>query len=91
MYHKITHPFIVNMRCSEEVLRKRLLKRGETSGRSDDNEKTILKRFDTYNKETMQVVDYYRGRDMLVEVDADNTVEGIFKELVRKFKDFGIE
>ena len=79
MYHQITHPFIVNMRCSEGVLRKRLLKRGETSGRSDDNEKTILKRFETYNKETMQVVDYYRGRSMLVEVDADNTVESIFK------------
>lgn len=37
------------------------------------------------------MVDYYRGREMLVEVDADNSVEGIFKEMVGKFKAFGVE
>lgn len=34
----------------------------------------------------MQVVNHYRGRNMLVEVDADNTVENIFSDLVRQFK-----
>ena len=34
--------------CSPEIMRKRLLKRGETSGRADDNLSTINKRLDTY-------------------------------------------
>jgi hypothetical protein len=39
----------------------------------------------------MQVVDYYRGREMLVEVDADDTLEDIFGSLVVGFKRFGVE
>ena len=34
-------------KCSLETMEKRLLKRGETSGRSDDNAETIKKRFKT--------------------------------------------
>ena len=33
--------------CMQEEMKKRLLKRGESSGRSDDNEETIVKRFRT--------------------------------------------
>jgi adenylate kinase family enzyme len=50
-----------------------------------------LKRFETYNKETMQVVEYYRGRAMLVEVDADDSVEGIFGNMVKGFREFGVD
>ena len=38
---------------SEDVLVSRLLKRAETSGRSDDNIDTILKRLRTYNESTV--------------------------------------
>lgn len=50
-----------------------------------------MKRFDTYNKETMQVVNYYREKSMLVEVDADNTVENIFSDLINQFREFSIQ
>ena len=33
---------------SQEEATERILKRGETSGRSDDNEETVAKRFDTF-------------------------------------------
>lgn len=36
--------------CPEDVMVERLLVRGKTSGRSDDNEATIRKRFDTFHK-----------------------------------------
>ncbi len=39
----------------------------------------------------MQVVNYYREKNMLVEVDADNTVDGIFTEMVKKFGLFGVQ
>lgn len=39
---------------------KRLLKRGETSGRVDDNEETIKKRFKTFLESSYPVVEYFR-------------------------------
>ena len=50
-----------------------------------------MKRFNTYNNETMQVVNYYREKRQLVEVDADNTVENIFSDLVSQFREFSIQ
>ncbi|KAM3570210.1 hypothetical protein VYU27_007722 [Nannochloropsis oceanica] len=48
--------------CPEDVLIERLLKRGETSGRTDDNVETIRKRFHTYNEATRPVIAYYQGK-----------------------------
>src|ERR1700753_1118818 len=39
--------------CPEETMRKRLLHRGETSGRADDNEESIVKRFKTFEQTSM--------------------------------------
>jgi len=33
-------------------MKSRILERGKTSGRADDNEETLKKRFDTFNNET---------------------------------------
>ena len=43
--------------CPLETLQKRILSRGESSGRSDDNIKSAKKRFDTFQNETMPVVE----------------------------------
>eukprot|EP00198_Chlamydomonas_reinhardtii_P000707 XP_001690042.1 ODA5-associated flagellar adenylate kinase [Chlamydomonas reinhardtii] len=45
--------------CPEEEMEKRLLKRGETSGRSDDNADTIRKRFHTFLEQSLPVKDHY--------------------------------
>lgn len=47
---------------------KRLLKRGETSGRVDDNEETIKKRLDTYYKATEPVIAFYEKRGIVRKV-----------------------
>ncbi|RKP27191.1 adenylate kinase-domain-containing protein, partial [Syncephalis pseudoplumigaleata] len=51
--------FLLNFDCPQELLTARLLKRGETSGRADDNAETIAKRLDTFNKLTQPVIDHY--------------------------------
>ena len=43
------------LECAESVLRERLRHRAETSGRVDDNEESIIKRFRTYNEETLPI------------------------------------
>ncbi|CAM9486246.1 unnamed protein product [Hapterophycus canaliculatus] len=49
--------FTLFLYCPKDELKKRLLERGETSGRADDNVETVLKRFDTFEKESLPVVE----------------------------------
>lgn len=67
---------------SEEELVKRLLKRGETSGRSDDtNENVIRARIVEYRNKTAVVADYYREFDKVVMIKGEGTVDEIFERL----------
>ena len=53
---------------SQDVMVERLLKRGQTSGRVDDNEETIRKRLKTFVDETEPVIKYYQEQDKVVKV-----------------------
>ena len=53
---------------TEDEMLKRLLKRGETSGREDDNEESIRKRFRVYHEQTMPVIEYYNKSQKVAEV-----------------------
>ena len=67
---------------SEEELIKRLLKRGETSGRSDDdNENVIRARIAEYRSKTAVVADYYKQFDKVVMVKGEGSIDEIFQRL----------
>merc|ERR1719253_375996 len=55
--------------ANEEEMEKRLIGRGATSGRADDNIESIKKRFRTYLEETMPIVDSYATKDMVFKID----------------------
>jgi adenylate kinase len=55
----------------------RLLKRAEVEGRADDNAETIRHRMDVYNTATDPLLDIYRERGVLVEVDGMGTIEEV--------------
>ncbi|KAJ5312289.1 hypothetical protein PENANT_c011G07416 [Penicillium antarcticum] len=67
--------------CPEAVMETRLLKRGETSGRADDNAESIRKRFRTFVETSMPVVEDFRGKDKVVTVTADKSVEEVYQEV----------
>ena len=70
---------------SEEELIKRLVKRGETSGRSDDsNEKVIQARIQEYHKKTSSVADHYKKEKKVVMVKGEGTIEEIFNRLTEE-------
>lgn len=56
-----------------ETMVKRLMKRGETSGRADDNEETIKKRLDLYYKATEPVIAFYESRGIVRKVSDSQT------------------
>nr|XP_031533453.1 adenylate kinase isoenzyme 1 isoform X3 [Vicugna pacos] len=64
-----------------ETMTKRLLKRGETSGRVDDNEETIKKRLETYYKATEPVIAFYEKRGIVRKVNAEGTVDNVFSQV----------
>ena len=67
---------------SEEELIKRLLKRGETSGRSDDNNENVIRaRIVEYRNKTAVVADYYKQFDKVVMVKGEGTIDDIFERL----------
>jgi adenylate kinase len=70
---------------SEEELVKRLLKRGETSGRSDDNNESVIRaRIVEYHNKTAVVADYYRQFDKVVMIKGEGSVEEIFERLCKE-------
>ncbi|XP_031457474.1 adenylate kinase isoenzyme 1 isoform X2 [Phasianus colchicus] len=67
--------------AGKETMVKRLLKRGETSGRVDDNEETIKKRLETYYKATEPVITFYKGRGIVRQLNAEGTVDEVFQQV----------
>ncbi|MDB5202258.1 MAG: adenylate kinase [Ferruginibacter sp.] len=67
---------------SEEELVKRLVKRGETSGRSDDNNEQVIRaRIIEYRSKTAMVADYYQQFEKVVMVKGEGTIDEIFDAL----------
>ncbi len=67
---------------TEAELIKRLLIRGQTSGRSDDsNEEIIAARVAEYKNKTEAVADYYRQSNKVVMVPGEGSIEDIFARL----------
>jgi len=72
---------VLSLLVTEAELKSRLISRGESSGRSDDNEEIILKRIHEYHAKTSPVADYYKSKDKLVEVKGEGSVDEIFNAL----------
>uniref|UniRef100_A0ACB8F0D8 Adenylate kinase isoenzyme 1 n=1 Tax=Sphaerodactylus townsendi TaxID=933632 RepID=A0ACB8F0D8_9SAUR len=67
--------------AGKDTMVKRLLKRGETSGRVDDNEETIKKRLETYYKATEPVIAFYEKRGIVRKLNAEGSVDDVFKQV----------
>ena len=70
--------YVVYLRVGNQVNMKRLLKRG----RKDDKPEIIKKRLKLYHQETEPLLDYYRKKGILEEVDGDRPIEIIFEDIL---------
>ncbi|TVY53372.1 Uridylate kinase [Lachnellula cervina] len=78
--------FVLFFDCPEQEMQRRLLDRGKTSGRSDDNAESIKKRFKTFVETSMPVVDYFDGQGRVVKVVATKSPEQVYKETREKLE-----
>lgn len=73
---------MIALEVDDEVLVKRLLERGKTSGRADDaDEKIIRNRITEYYKKTAILKDYYSAQDKYFGVDGMGSIEEITERL----------
>lgn len=77
--------------CPEDVMQERLLNRGKTSGRADDNMESIKKRFRTFVETSMPVVNEFEGQGKVVKILATEAPETVYKNVQAKFKERGVE
>jgi adenylate kinase len=72
---------VISLVADEDEVVARLLKRAVTDGRTDDNEATIRVRQQVYADQTAPLLDLFRERDLLVEVDGLGPVEVVSERL----------
>ena len=69
---------VVGLEVPEDELIKRILLRGQMSGRSDDNEDTARKRLETYHNQTSPLKAYYEEQGKYRAINGLGTIDGIF-------------
>jgi adenylate kinase len=69
--------YAIYLDVSDESILKRLLSRG----RQDDNEQTIRRRLEVYRQQTAPVIEFYRDRSILREIDGDRAMDEVTDSL----------
>ncbi|EAY07691.1 Adenylate kinase family protein [Trichomonas vaginalis G3] len=70
----------------DEELKKRLLNRGLSSGRIDDNEESIKKRLVTYHNQTEAVIGKFRSENKIISVDGNHPIDAVHDDIVVQLK-----
>ena len=72
---------VVVLTVDPEEIVQRLLARAEVEGRADDTEEVIRRRQEVYREQTEPLIDVYRDRGILVEVDGMGEVDQVTKRI----------
>jgi len=72
---------VINLKVDKEELIKRMMKRAEEEKRSDDTEQGIRSRMHEYETKAEPVIDYYRKRGKVTDINGDQSVEKVFKDI----------
>ena len=68
---------MLELNVPDEMLMERLINRGKTSGRADDNEETIAKRLGVYHNQTMPLIEWYEQEGLRNAVKGYGSLEEI--------------
>ncbi len=74
---------VIGLEVEDDELVNRIVARGKTSGRSDDNEATARKRLETYYSQTLPLKDFYLGENKYVTIQGQGNIEDIFADIER--------
>jgi adenylate kinase len=72
---------MIELDVPEDELMKRLILRGQQSGRADDNEETIKKRLVVYHQQTQPLIEWYKREGLHHHINGSGTLERIFADI----------
>ena len=70
----------------DEELIKRIIARGKTSGRADDNEETAKKRLNTYYSQTLPLKDFYIAQGKYATIQGVGDIDEIYSNISKAIK-----
>lgn len=80
----------IALEADDEILVQRLLERGKTSGRPDDqDEDKIRNRYQEYNEKTAPLMAYYQQQNKFYAVNGIGSIEEVTQRLVEVFNQLG--
>ena len=77
---------VIVFEVAQEELIKRILLRGQTSGRSDDTEDSIRVRLEVYKKDTEPLINFYDDKKVVSKINAVGDIDDIYKLISKEFK-----
>ena len=83
-----TVEFVLFFDCPEAVMETRLLQRGQSSGRADDNPESIRKRFHTYVESTQPVINNFAAQSKVQTVSAARSKQEVYADVKRIFTNY---
>ena len=72
---------MIELDVPEEELMKRLILRGQQSGRADDNEETIKKRLVVYHSQTQPLIEWYKNEGIHYHINGLGELDRIFANI----------
>ena len=82
----ITLHAVLNLELTETEAIGRILARGKTSGRSDDNAETAKTRLEVYRAQTAPLLKYYRQQGKVIDIDGHPSIEDVFKAISERLE-----
>lgn len=72
---------VIGLEVPDDILVKRMLKRGAETGRADDNIDTIKQRLGVYHNQTSPLRDFYISDGRYRPIDGEKAIDDIFKQI----------
>lgn len=77
---------VIGLEVDDDELVKRIVARGKTSGRADDNEETAKKRLDTYYAQTLPLKDFYIAQGKYAKIHGMGSIDDIYDNISKAIK-----
>jgi adenylate kinase len=77
---------VLNLQLKEKTALDRIMSRAKTSQRSDDNIKTIEKRFEVYQAQTKPLLEYYKTQNKLIDINNELGIADVFQQIEKIIK-----
>ncbi|KAI6240538.1 Like-Sm ribonucleoprotein and Adenylate kinase domain containing protein [Aphelenchoides fujianensis] len=87
MSGKVREHFVLFLKAPFDICLARCLAR--PGGRPDDNSEAYAKRIETYNTQTLPIIDYYAAKGQVREVDSTPDLETVFENVRKIFTNAG--